>query len=261
MPFVRAAAVAGRFYPADCETLRNDVRRFVSSGREVGLVPKAIIVPHAGYVYSGPVAGSGYAQLRDLRNRIRRVVLIGPAHRVPFAGIACCTADAFETPLGRVPVDKDAVSEVLALPQVHAIDAAHEDEHSLEVHLPFLQETLSDFKLVPLVVGTATAAEVREVIERLWGGAETLIVVSSDLSHYHDYVTAGRIDAETSQAIAELRTGDLCAEMACGFLAVGGLLEAAKTRGLQARIVDVRNSGDTAGSHDQVVGYGAYVIG
>jgi AmmeMemoRadiSam system protein B len=202
MPRVRAAAVAGSFYPAQPQALRAAVRGYLRDAGPPGDVEaKALIVPHAGYVYSGAVAGSGYARIGASRARVERVVLLGPAHRVPVRGLAAPAADRFETPLGGVDVDREALERVLALPQVAVSEQAHALEHSLEVHLPFLQEVLGDFVLVPLVVGDATAREVADVLDLLWGGDETLVVVSTDLSHYHDYDTARRIDAETTRAI------------------------------------------------------------
>lgn len=260
MTSVRHPAVAGLFYPDDPRELRWQVADFLAAVPAGGVVPKAIIAPHAGYVYSGPIAASAYARLQPARGRVTRVVLLGPAHRVGFRGLALSGADYFQTPLGRVMVDKEAIEKISRLPQVHVMDLAHAQEHSLEVHLPFLQEVLGEFSLVPLVVGDAEAGEVAEVIEALWGGPETLIVVSSDLSHYHDYKTAQRLDRATSQAIEQLRPEDIQYDSACGRNPVNGLLRAARQHGLKASTIDLRNSGDTAGSHDRVVGYGAYVF-
>jgi hypothetical protein len=225
-----------------------------------GTVPKAIIVPHAGYIYSGPIAASAYARIQPARGRITRVVLLGPAHRVGFHGLALSSADCFQTPLGRITVDQEAVKKISGLPQVQVMDAAHMQEHSLEVHLPFLQEVLGEFSLVPLVVGDAEPSEVAEVLEALWGGPETLIVISSDLSHYHDYKTAQRLDRATSEAIEQLRLEDIQYDHACGRNPVSGLLQVARQRGLKAKTIDLRNSGDTAGTPDRVVGYGAYIF-
>jgi AmmeMemoRadiSam system protein B len=238
------------------------VRQHLEEGgsRARGPAPKALIVPHAGYIYSGPVAGSGYALLESLRNRVRHVVLLGPAHFVPLDGLALPEADAFATPLGDVPIDKGAEDRVSPLAQVVRSGAAHAREHSLEVQLPFLQEVLASFDLVALAVGGGTTEEVAEVIDALWGEDETVILVSSDLSHYLDYATACRVDKRTARAIEELRPEDLRPEDACGGAAVGGLLVAARRRGLTARTVDLRNSGDTAGPRDQVVGYGSFAF-
>lgn len=262
MHTVRAPAVAGQFYPADARELRAQVRALLDVVRPAAAdsVPKAVIAPHAGYVYSGPVAASLYARLAPARDRIRRVVLLGPAHRVAFDGLALSSAAAFTTPLGEVPLDAAARARLLNLPQVRILDEAHRAEHSLEVQLPFLQEVLTEFTLVPLVVGDATPEEVSEVIETLWGGAETLIVISSDLSHYHDYATARRLDAATSRAIEALCPQDIHHEDACGRNPVNGLLLSARRHGLRARTLDLRNSGDTAGPRDRVVGYGAYAF-
>ena len=260
MTSVRNPAVAGLFYPDDPRELRGQIADFLAAASAGGAVPKAIIAPHAGYVYSGPIAATAYARIKPARGRITRVVLLGPAHRVGFRGLALSGADYFQTPLGRIKIDKEAAEKISRLPQVHLMDLAHAQEHSLEVHLPFLQEVLGEFSLVPLVVGDAESGEVAEVIEALWGGPETLIVVSSDLSHYHDYKTAQRLDRATSQAIEQLQPESIQYDSACGRNPVNGLLRAARQHGLKASTIDLRNSGDTAGSHDRVVGYGAYVF-
>lgn len=261
MRSVRRAAVAGLFYPSDAGALRETIRSCLAEGaaRARGPRPKALVVPHAGYVYSGPVAGAAYALL-EASAGVERVLLLGPSHRVPLLGLALSSADAFETPLGRVELDRDARDAIEPLAQVVVLDAAHQQEHSLEVQLPFLQELLPRFALLPISVGDASAEEVAEVIERLWGGDETLVLVSSDLSHYHDYETARRLDAETTRAIEELRPEGLDLESACGRVPLRGLLLAAARRGLRARTLDLRNSGDTAGPRDRVVGYGAYAF-
>jgi AmmeMemoRadiSam system protein B len=249
-------------YPAEPTLLRSEVRRYLEAVPPPlpSAPPKAIIAPHAGYIYSGPVAASVYARLRPLRGKVKRVVLLGPSHRVGFAGIATSSADRFRTPLGEIPVDLAAVSAVSELPQISQRDQAHVLEHSLEVHLPFLQEVLGEFSLVPLVVGEADAAQVAEVLEYLWGGPETLVVISSDLSHYHDYLTARRLDEATTKAIEALRPDEIGREDACGRNPIVGLLEVARRHGYVIEAVDLRNSGDTAGPRERVVGYGAYLL-
>ena len=260
MANVRNPAVAGLFYPADPRELHAMVADFLGAVPAAATVPKAIIAPHAGYIYSGPVAASAYARLKPARGHIARVVLLGPAHRVGFHGLALPGADFFMTPLGRIPVDQEAVKKISSLPQVRVMDAAHAAEHSPEAHLPLLPEVLGEFSLVPLVVGDAAPGEVAEVLDLLWGGPETLIVVSSDLSHYHDYRSAQKLDRATSRAIEQLRIEDIQHDHACGRNPVNGLLQVARRRGLTAKTIDLRNSGDTAGSHDRVVGYGAYIL-
>jgi len=262
MATVRPAAVAGYFYPGNRSELEQAVRGLLAAVPNVpdDSVPKAMIAPHAGYVYSGPVAATAYARLLPAKGRIARVVLIGPAHRVALRGLAVSSVEAFATPLGSVPVDREAVANLLALPQVQTFDEAHAGEHSLEVHLPFLQETLGDFAIVPVVVGAASAEDVAQALDLVWGGPETLIVVSSDLSHYLDYQSARRIDAATSQAIEHLRPDDIGRDQACGRTPITGLLAVARRRSLVCRTVDLRNSGDTAGSKDRVVGYGSYLF-
>ncbi len=265
METARPAAVAGMFYPGDPVELRAAVINMLRSARRAAdfTADKAIIAPHAGYVYSGPVAATAYARLGQRRSTapvIERVVLLGPAHRVGFGGLATSSFDAFETPLGRVPLDRAAIAELERLPFVYAFDRAHAREHSLEVHLPFLQVILGEFLLVPIVVGDAQPADIARALELAWGGPETLIVISSDLTHYLDYSTARRIDAATSRAIESLRGADIRHQDACGRLPILGLLEQARRRGLRGETVDLRNSGDTAGPRDRVVGYGSYVF-
>ncbi|MDM8547005.1 AmmeMemoRadiSam system protein B [Candidatus Venteria ishoeyi] len=259
---IRPPAVAGFFYPAEQTELENMLQGFlqVSVDSDLQIPPKAIIVPHAGYIYSGSVAASAYVRLQPVQEKIRRVVLLGPSHHVPFRGLATSSATYFATPLGEVKLDTDSTEKVLQLPQVGMLDAAHEQEHSLEVHLPFLQMLLDDFVLLPLVVGDANAAAVAQVLEQVWGGEETLIVISSDLSHFHDYQTAQQLDAQTSKAITSLEQTPLRGEQACGCKPVNGLLKVARDKHLSVDVVDLRNSGDTAGSKDRVVGYGAYVF-
>ncbi|WP_295392930.1 AmmeMemoRadiSam system protein B [uncultured Thiodictyon sp.] len=263
MSIDRQPAVAGAFYPANPAILSQQVDALlagVATAPQAQTHPKALIVPHAGYRYSGPIAASAYAQLAPIAARIRRVVLLGPAHRLPFRGLAYPGAERLLTPLGAVDLDREALAGLADLLQVQQLDAAFDDEHCLEVQLPFLQRLLTDFRLVPLVVGTVAPAAVAQVLERLWGGDETLIVISSDLSHYLDYETARRHDAATTQAIERLDPAALDHHAACGATPLAGLLVAARGHGMQVRALDLRNSGDTAGSHDQVVGYGAYVF-
>lgn len=257
---IRPPAVAGTFYPKDPVELTHAVQRYLASAKRVSVVPKALIAPHAGYIYSGPVAGSAYASLACLKRPVERVVLIGPSHRVGFEGLALTSALFYSTSLGTVPIDVEAQNAVSGLPGMQVIDEAHAYEHSLEVHLPFLQHTLRMFKLIPLIAGSASAEQVAEVLDRLWGGPETLFVISTDLSHYHDYATAQKMDRETSEAIECLDWQKLDYESACGRVPLCGLLYSAKRRGLQAKTLDLRNSGDTAGPHDRVVGYGAYLV-
>lgn len=260
---IRAAAVAGRFYPGDPRALGRAVEALLADAGPArprrSEAPKALVVPHAGYLYSGPVAASAFACLRDASARIHRVVLLGPAHRVPVLGLALPGCGAFETPLGAIPVDAEGVRRLSALVQVSVNPAAHAPEHSLEVQLPFLQVLLSAFTLVPLVVGEARPGAVAEALEAVWGGPETLIVVSTDLTHYLPHAVASALDQETCQRIARLEPIEDPAR-ACGVAALNGLLRAARAHGLRPRLLDLRNSGDTAGDHAQVVGYAAFAF-
>jgi hypothetical protein len=258
---IRPAAVAGKFYPAQPSQLRRMVERFLEQAHAGSLPnPKAVVTPHAGYVYSGPIAGSAFRTWVGQSRSIKRVVLLGPSHYAAFPGIALPRATGFVTPFGTVRIDRDASEQLRSLPQVREFPPAHKYEHCLEVELPFLQQMLSDFTIVPLVIGDATDEEVREVVEALWGGEETRFVLSSDLSHYHDYETARRMDRSTAAAIEGVWPEQLSANEACGHLAIRGFLKAAKQRGLSTHTLDLRNSGDTAGPRDSVVGYGAFAF-
>lgn len=257
---IRPAAVAGMFYPGASAVLARDLKQLLSHSPPASATPaKAIIAPHAGYVYSGPIAASVYSPLAARRETIRRVLLLGPTHRVAVNGLALPSSCAFATPLGVVQLDREAFAAIEQLPQVIVSDAAHALEHSLEVQLPFLQTVLAEFKLVPLAVGRASAAQVAEVLECLWGGDETLIVISSDLSHYLPYATARETDSNTARHIVAL-DAHIDHQQACGATPVNGLLLSARRHGLQAKLVDLRNSGDTAGDRSRVVGYGAFTF-
>ena len=262
MVMTRPAAVAGAFYPGDPSMLALEVEgclRGAAPPPAGQRPPKAIIAPHAGYIYSGPVAASAYARVAPLRGKITRVVLAGPAHRVPVRGAAVPQAGAFATPLGDIRLDEEALARLRRLPFVETSDRAHALEHSLEVHLPFLQAVLGEFRLVPVVVGGATPEEMAELLAEVWGGDETLIVVSSDLSHFLPYGEARDRDRGTADAILAL-SARLDPEDACGAAPVNGLLELARRRGLEVELLDLRNSGDTAGGRSQVVGYGAFAF-
>lgn len=259
---VRPPAVAGMFYPSQVSELREMVQGYLDTALFSSEIPKAMIIPHAGYIYSGPIAASAYSRLFPISKKVQRVVLLGPSHRVSFTGIAASSASIFSTPLGEIPIDRESIKKILDLfpQQVQILDEAHVQEHSLEVHLPFLQESLDHFELVPLVVGDANSQEVADALSILWGGEETLIIISSDLSHFHHYEKAKQIDAQTSQFIEELNYGVLRGNHACGCRPINGLLRLAQERGMQAKTIDLRNSGDTQGSKDRVVGYGSYVF-
>jgi AmmeMemoRadiSam system protein B/AmmeMemoRadiSam system protein A len=261
MPTIRTAAVAGMFYPDNPVVLKQTLVDLMANAKPVPLsrAPKALIVPHAGYIYSGAVAASAYAGLSELRGRIRRVVLLGPTHRVYVRGLALPDADYFATPLGNVPLDRAGMQRLADLPQVVTSAAAHQMEHSLEVQLPFLQQVLGDFQLLPLAVGEATAAEVAEVLERVWGSDETLIVISSDLSHFLPDALARQVDGGTVDAILALNS-HLNHEQACGATPINGLMLAAQAHGLHPVVLDVRNSSDTAGDPERVVGYAAFAF-
>jgi AmmeMemoRadiSam system protein B len=259
-PQVRAPVVAGSFYPGEPEVLRETLGRLLEDTRpRLERPPKALVVPHAGYEYSGPVAASAYVELAAAAHRVHKVVLLGPSHRVALSGIAVPAADVFETPLGRVPVDAVLRTRVLHHAGVEVSDLAHEREHSLEVHLPFLQTVLDEFALLPLVVGEAAPEDVAAVLDAVWGGPETLVVVSTDLSHYQPYDEACATDRDTVRRI-ESRSDTLRGNQACGCRPLNGLMRAARVRGLTVTTLDVRNSGDTAGFRDEVVGYASFAL-
>src|SRR5258706_4890698 len=261
MPAIRPPAVAGLFYPREPTRLAETVTALLDGASlDDRPAPKAGIVPHAGYVYSGPIAATAYVRLRPLRDRIAHVVLLGPAHRVWIDGLAVSGADAFATLLGIVRVDDGLRRRVLAHRAVRVDDRAHAAEHSLEVQLPFLQRTLGRFTVLPLAVGDARPADVAAVLDLVWGGPETLVVVSSDLSHYHDYASAHARDARTADAIVAGQPESVSDDDACGARPIRGLLVAARRHGLGVRLLDLRSSGDTAGDRERVVGYGAFAL-
>jgi AmmeMemoRadiSam system protein B len=279
-PAIRPTAVAGLFYPKDPATLLRDLDALLGEatqnpgqnpGQSPGQSPsrnptnstsppKALIVPHAGYIYSGRTAALAYAALAPFADTITRVILFGPSHRVGFGGLAACDLDAYDTPLGPVPVDRDWMARLDGMPAVGHLDQAHAAEHALEVHLPFLKRVLGDFTLVPIVCGQARASVVTEALDRLWGGPETLIVISTDLSHYLDYETCRTKDAETATAIDRLDDSAIGPHEACGHVPLSGLLTLARARDLSIERIDLRNSGDTAGKRDRVVGYGSWCL-
>lgn len=261
---VRPAAVAGAFYPGQASVLSSDVMALLAqagygSSNQPVKAPKAIIVPHAGYIYSGNTAALAYARLASARGQIQRVVVLGPVHRVPVRGLALPGVDAFDTPLGRIEVDAEAVAAIRHLPQVLTSPEAHAQEHSLEVQLPFLQSVLGNFKLLPLAVGDASALEVAQVLDAVWGGDETLLVISSDLSHFLPYRAAQSVDSETVRQILHLNP-TLSHSQACGGTPINGLLLAAREHRLQAELLGLCNSGDTAGDKSRVVGYAAFAF-
>ncbi len=263
MTAIRSSAIAGSFYPADPAALQHQVEGFLSAARAPASaeVPKAIIAPHAGYIYSGPIAASAYARLAPARGRIDRVVLIGPSHRVPFRGIAVDTgAEAWRTPLGDVPLDRKMIGRLMERGLASTLEQAYEGEHALEVHLPFLQAALGTFQLVPLVAGDAAPEAVAALLEEAWGGPETLIVISTDLSHYLDYGACQASDLKAAEAIERLDIAGLGSDDACGRVPVRGMLLAASRRGMSIARLDLRNSGDTAGPRDRVVGYGSWAL-
>ena len=257
---IRLPVVAGSFYPEQPEILKAMISEYLQQVAPALKVPQAIIVPHAGYIYSGEIAASAYARLQPRQSSIKHVVLLGPSHKVGFTGLALSHADAFRTPLGDIPLDAEAIASIIHFPFVEYREQAHLLEHSLEVQLPFLQMTLDSFKLLPIVAGDCPAELIEELLELFYGQDDTLIVISSDLSHFHDYQTAQRLDKQTSRLIEQLEYQLLDYDSACGRVPVSGLMVLAKKKSLQIETIDLRNSGDTAGNKSRVVGYGAYVI-
>jgi len=259
----RAPAVAGMFYPDKPQELAATIKSYVAAAAVPATesFTKAIVAPHAGYIYSGPVAGSAYASLARRGQDIERVILVGPSHRVAFPGLATSGASVFETPLGPVHVDREAVAELVGKGLAREFENAHQNEHSLEVQLPFLKQVCPDARIVPIVSGDDDWQAMAKAIELLWGGHETVLVVSSDLSHYQDYTSAKKLDTVTAGTLEKLAAGQVDFEQACGATAVNALLAVAAGKGLACSVLDLRNSGDTAGPRDRVVGYGAFAFG
>jgi AmmeMemoRadiSam system protein B len=258
----RAPAVAGMFYSDKPQELAAAVRAFVSEAAPLTLAtpPKAIIAPHAGYIYSGKVAGTAYSALAARGKDVERVVLVGPSHRVAFDGVATSAANAFETPLGPVSLDREAIAALVNEGLAREFERPHENEHSLEVHLPFIKLVCPDARLVPLLAGDDDWRALMKALDMLWGGDETALVISSDLSHYHDYATAQRLDAATAQSVERLAAGEIDFEQACGATGINALLALATGKKMTCATLDLRNSGDTAGPRERVVGYGAFAL-
>ena len=263
MTQIRPAAVAGMFYAAESAALQRDVTAMLEAagtGTTTAPPPRVLIAPHAGYIYSGAAAAKAYARLKPWRNQISRVAIMGPAHRVPVTGLGVSSMDAFETPLGTIPIDRQEVAHLSGLPQITVSDRAHGPEHSIEVHLPFLQAVLAEFQVVPLVVGDANTEQVRQVIERWWDADDTLIIISTDLSHFLDYDTARTVDGLTDEWIRHFDYESIGPEHACGCRPLNGMLQLARERQADIERLMLCNSGDTAGSHDRVVGYASYAL-
>lgn len=262
MTNIREAVVAGTFYCEQPKQLSNRVHQYLNEAPIVRKVPRAIIVPHAGYIYSGSIAATAYARLQSAKDQINRVVLIGPSHRVSFKGLALSSATQFATPLGNIELDINTIRQLAEISYISYLDQAHELEHSLEVQLPFLQTILKSFLLVPIVTGDASAENICQIIEQFWEDPKTLIVISSDLSHFHDHKTAEKMDKETTQIIEQNQYEKLNGNLACGYVAISGLLAFARKHRYQIEMIDLRNSADTVGSQNKnrVVGYGSYVI-
>ncbi|HEY8079483.1 MAG TPA: AmmeMemoRadiSam system protein B [Labilithrix sp.] len=254
--------MAASFYPASAVELSCTVELLLAEASAADCPrPKALIAPHAGYAYSGAVAAAAYASLRGERGTIERVVVLGPAHYVDVKGIATSNASAFTTPMGELLLDRDAIDAIARLPGVAALDNAHAPEHSVEVQIPFVQAALGQVRLVPLLCGSGTCEkQLDRVLDVLWGGEETLFVVSSDLSHYLDYDSARARDAATTRSIESLDADAIGSDDACGPSCLRAILRAASKRRMHAKVLDVKSSGDTVGGRDEVVGYGAYAV-
>ena len=262
---IRQPVVAGNLYPDDPTELRRTVKELIESVPPSdqptdASLPKAIIAPHAGYVHSGPTAAAAYAEVARARTTVERVVLLGPCHHMPIHGLALPGASALATPLGDIPLDAESARVAHGLRPVFMLPKAHDGEHSLEVHLPFLQIALDDFTIVPLVVGDPEPERVTEVLDALWGGPETLVVISSNLSRNQRYPVASELDEATARAIENLDPAAIGYHQASGRVSIMGLLQVARARGLRARRLDLRNSGDTVGRRHSVVGYGAWTF-
>jgi len=258
--YIRPAAVAGQFYAAEPQSLLTDVLQYLADvNQPLNIKPKALIVPHAGYIYSGPIAASAYKLIEPFATQIKQVILLGPAHRVALNGVATPAADFFKTPLGNIKINTEFCNKAEQLNFVSKNKLAHSDEHSLEVQLPFLQTILNDFQLTPFVVGDCNSSDIANLLDLFFDFNETLFIISTDLSHFHDYKTAKQKDQLTSNAIEALQADKISYNDACGRNPLNGFLSLAKQKNLHVKLLDLRNSGDTAGDKNSVVGYGAYV--
>lgn len=255
---VREPAVAGIFYPGERFVLQKTVQELLDQAPQFRPTPKAIVVPHAGFIYSGSIAASAYASLINEKDSIKKIVILGPAHTLFFKGIAYDSAEQFASPLGTIDQDQELLAKITDLPFVYRLPEAHKKEHSLEVQFPFCQVLFSKFTVLPLIVGETHPEQVAQLIERIWGNDDTLLIISSDLSHYLPYEIAQRLDHKTCFAIDTLNEESLAHEGACGYYPLRGFLHFARQKQLLGRLLDLRNSGDTAGEKDKVVGYASY---
>ncbi|MDH5654459.1 MAG: AmmeMemoRadiSam system protein B [Spirochaetia bacterium] len=257
METVRESAVAGSFYPDEKKHLADLVDSYLSGEDKKNPLPEAIIVPHAGYMYSGAVAGKGYTSIKQLD--IKNILIIGPAHRVYVNGLAIPDCDAFVTPLGKISVNKELYPELVKLPFISINDEAHKDEHCIEVQLPFLQRLFTSFQIIPVLAGNADEEQIQTLFD-LTSGKIDLIIVSSDLSHYNSYETAKNLDRNAANSIEALDPFSLESEQACGSRPIKGLLLYAKRAGLKVKTLVLQNSGDVSGSRSSVVGYGSFIF-
>jgi len=255
---LRIPAHAGQYYPADAGFLEKVVDEYLTDGGTVSEIPKAVIAPHAGFIHSGRIAGKAFAVWKAQEVRARRVVLIGPSHYYDFPGIALPDSTRFQTPLGEVQVDPAADDLKRKFRYVRVFEAAHYPEHALEVLLPFLQRAVPGAKIVPLITGRTEMSQVSAVIEEIWGGADTLLVISSDLSHNHPYEIAQKVDRQTARAIVEFDFSRLTADQACAYQAMRGFLKAAIRKEMRCSLLELRNSADASGDMSLVTGFGAF---
>jgi len=254
---IRRAAVSGRFYPSDklelSKIISSFMRKAVITNREI---PKAIISPHAGYIYSGQIAAAGYKVL-ERPNNIKKIILFAPSHFANFDGIVASNVDFFETPFGKIKVNNNSIERLEKKSLINVDNFAHEQEHSIEVQLPFLQYILNEFQIVPLLVSSNGFKNIPAIINELMD-KETLIVVSSDLSHYLPYEKAVITDKKTADHILNLEYDELSIDSACGIGAIKGLLLYTKIKHGKIDLIELKNSGDTSGDKSSVVGYGAF---
>ena len=261
MEKIKQADVAGMFYPGEEASLRQMVDGFIQKALSFDLRPRAIIAPHAGYIYSGSIAGTAYKTIAAVRDQIENVIIMSPAHRFYLRGIALHMADAFATPLGNIPVNIGIVKKIKQFSSVQWEERSFIQEHGLETHLPFIQRAFKPgIKIVPMIVGECQESEVAEILESVWEDPRNFVIISSDLSHFHSYADAKKLDRNTVDLIQNLDSQSLDTEFACGHYPICGLLNLARNRKLKIKALDIRSSGDTAGSKESVVGYGSFAV-
>ncbi len=257
---IKECDVAGQFYPKERAQLIEMIENFSSSEREIIYKPKAIIVPHAGFIYSGDIAAKAYKALIPLVDNYKKIILLSPAHRKSVTGVAYHNARKFACPIGDIPVNAELLSILKTNDSVYNDDEAFNFEHGLETHFPFISYIFRDISFLPLIVGNIDTQKLSDIFNLFWQADDILFIISSDLSHFHNYEICKTLDHETTQHIINLNYEKINHDAACGYYPLCGALKLAKDNNQKCYLLSLKNSGDSIGDKDSVVGYGSFII-